>query len=375
MKYFLIAGEASGDLHGSNLMEGINQVDKDADYCFMGGDLMKSKGGTLVRHYKDMAFMGFLEVLQHFGKISDNFKICKTEIKKFNPDVVILIDYPSFNLKIAKYAKSLGLKVYYYISPKVWVWKEYRVKQIKKLIDKMLVIFPFEVDFYKKHNYTVYYEGNPLLDPIGQKLDTKPAFSDFIAKNNLSEKPIIALLPGSREHEINTMLPRMIDAIMKYQDFQIVIAGTTAINKNNYLHYLASQNISVVYNQTYDLLAHSKAAIVTSGTATLETALFNVPQVVCYGGKPISYIIAKIILAKKIKYISLVNIILNKPLLKELIQHEMNNNNFQAELDNILYNKSYRNNMLEEYKNLRKKLGERGASLRFAKLIYQSLKK
>ncbi len=373
MKYFIIAGEASGDLHGSNLMEGLNQVDINADYKILGGDLMQSKGGKLVRHYRDMAFMGFLEVVQNLRKISKNFKICKSEIKIYNPDVVILIDYPSFNLKIAEYAKSLGLKVYYYISPKVWVWKEHRVKKIKKLVDKMFVIFPFEVDFYNKHNYKVYYEGNPLLDSIEQKLKNKPTFKEFTTINNLSEKPIIALLPGSREHEIKTMLPRMLEAIKKYTEYQIVIAGSSVIVNSVYKNQIKSMEAYVIYDHTYELLMHSNAALVTSGTATLETALFEVPQIVCYGGNPLSYIIAKIILEKKIKYISLVNIILDKPLVKEFIQHQMSVENFQNELDKILYNKEYRESMLSDYDKLIKMLGNDGASIRIAKLIFESL--
>ena len=373
MRYFIIAGEASGDLHGSNLMKGLNQVDNNAEYKVFGGDLMQSKGGEIVRHYKDMAFMGFFEVVQNLRKISKNFRICKSAIKKYNPDVVILIDYPSFNLKIAEYTKSLGIKVYYYISPKVWVWKEYRVKKIKQLVDKMFVIFPFEVDFYAKHNLKVYYEGNPLLDSIEEKLKSKPSFKEFITNNTLSEKPIIALLPGSREHEVKTMLPRMINATEKYKNYQVVIAGTTAINKKIYLLFNNNSKIHVVYNQTYELLMHSQAALVTSGTATLEAGLFKVPQVVCYGISYLTYIFAKIILVKKIKYISLVNIILDKPLLKELIQHEASIINIQHEMDKILYDKEYRNSMINNYERMRNLLGNGGASIRFAKIIYNSL--
>ena len=373
MKYFIIAGEASGDLHGSNLMEGLNHVDKNAEYKVFGGDLMQLKGGEIVRHYKEMAFMGFLEVVQNLRKISKNFKICKSAIKKYNPDVVILIDYPSFNLKIAEYTKSLGIKVYYYISPKVWIWKEHRVQKIKQFVDKMFVIFPFEIDFYNEHNYKVYYEGNPLLDSIEEKLKSKPTFKEYIIRNSLAEKPIIALLPGSREHEIKTMLPRMIKAIKKYKEHQVVVAGTSSINKEVYLSLIESSDVKVLYNQTYELLMHSEAALVTSGTATLEAGLFKVPQVVCYGGNPLSYIIAKMILKKKIKYISLVNIILDKPLLKELIQHEMSVKNFQNELDKILYDRKYRDSMLDDYERMRNMLGNSGASVRFAKIIYNSL--
>lgn len=371
MKYFIIAGEASGDLHGSNLMEGILQADVNAEFRYFGGDLMNSKGGVLVKHYREMAFMGFVEVFKNFKTISKNYAICKQEIKKFSPDVVILIDYPSFNLRIAEYVKSLGIKVYYYISPKIWAWKEYRIKKIKQLVDKMLVIFPFEVEYYKKHNYTVYYEGNPLLDAIEQKIEKKSDRKIFLESNHIDDKPIVAILPGSRIQEIKRILPVMLQIINNYKEYQFVIAGTTAIGKADYLNIIKDQNVKIVYNQTYDLLMHSTAAIVTSGTAALETALFNIPQVVCYITSKSTYFIAKTFV--KLNYISLVNLIMDKPVVKELIQDEMNSSNLQKEMDKILFDEESKNLVFENYKKLREMLGNGGASNRFGKLIYNGL--
>ena len=371
MKYYIIAGEASGDLHGSNLMKGLNQVDSDANFRFWGGDLMQRQGGELVKHYKETAIMGFVEVLLNLGKIKGFLKECKTDIKSYQPDVLILIDYPGFNLRMAKYAKSIGLKVYYYISPKIWAWKESRIKQIKSFVDKMFVIFPFEVDYFKKHHYPVDYAGNPLLDAVQEKINEEGSFQGFIAKNNISEKPIIAILAGSRKQEIDRNLGVMLEIMPQYKDYQFVIAAAPSIDPGYYNKFVEGNDVKVVFDQTYDTLKYSTAALVTSGTATLETALFNVPQVVCYRAGNLSYYIAKQFV--KIKYISLVNLIMDAEVVKELIQFDMNTTMVKEELDNILLDAVKRKKMLNDYQQLRDVLGGTGASERVAKLIYNYL--
>ncbi|CAI8353294.1 MAG: Lipid-A-disaccharide synthase [Flavobacteriaceae bacterium] len=371
MKYYIIAGEASGDLHGSNLIKALKKNNPDASFRCWGGDLMKSQCNDLVMHYQDFSYMGFLEVILNINKILSYISFCKNDIEKFKPDLIIYIDYPGFNMRIAKWAKSKNYINHFYISPKVWVWKEKRVEQIKKVIDKMYVILPFEEDFYKKkHNYKVDFVGHPLLDAI----ESENTFNknDFLLVNNLSEKPIIALLPGSRNQEINKLLPVMLEAVSNLTGYQLVIAGAPSKNVEYYEKIIQSSdsntnNIKVISNQTYNILRVSTAAIVTSGTATLETALFNVPQVVCYKTSWISYLIGRLLI-RNLKYISLVNIIQDKEVVKELIQNDCNKTNLVLELEKILDQKN-RSSMLAEYKILHNKLGGKGASKKTADLI------
>ena len=364
MKYYIIAGEASGDLHGSNLMKSLQQKDPNAEFRFWGGDLMEKQGGTLVKHYRDLAFMGFLEVAMNLKTILNNIKFCKNDIKNNIPDVLILVDYPGFNLRIAKFAKELGIKVVYYISPQLWAWKEGRVETIKKYVDEMMVILPFEEDFYKKHQVKAHFVGHPLLDAILTLQDVDS--ESFKLENNLNDKEIIALLPGSRKQEVEKMLEIMLSVRPYFKDYQFVIAGAPSLEKEFYQKYV-DENVHFVSNRTYDLLRCSKAALVTSGTATLETALLNIPEVVCYRGSKISYAIAKR-LVKHIKYISLVNLIMDKEVVKELIQSELNTGNLVEQLHLILKGNS-RNLMLEEFEILRSKLGGKGASDNAADII------
>lgn len=364
MKYYIIAGEASGDLHGSNLMKSLKQKDPSAEFRFWGGDLMEKQGGTLVKHYRDLAFMGFLEVALNLKTILNNIKFCKADIKNNIPDVLILVDYPGFNLRIAKFAKELGIKVVYYISPQLWAWKEGRVEIIKKYVDEMMVILPFEEDFYKKHHVKSHFVGHPLLDAISTLQNIDIEF--FKRENNLNEKEIIALLPGSRKQEVEKMLEIMLSVRPYFKDYQFVIAGAPSLEKDFYQKYV-DENVHFVSNRTYDLLRCSKAALVTSGTATLETALLNVPEVVCYRGSKISYAIAKR-LVKHIKYISLVNLIMDKEVVKELIQSELNTENLVEHLK-LIAEGDKRNQMLNEFEILRTKLGGKGASDNAADII------
>lgn len=363
MKYYLIAGEASGDLHGANLMKELIVRDPQAEFRFFGGNLMLAEGGTLVKHYADMAFMGFIEVVANLPAILKNLSFCKRDIAAWQPDVLILIDFPGFNLKIADFAKKNGLLVCYYISPKVWAWNQKRVLKIKKVVDHMFCILPFEVDFYKQWGMDVDYIGNPLLDAIAAfKPDT-----DFYRNNHLLKKKIIALLPGSRKQEISYLLPDILSVTEQFPEHQFVIAGAPSFNNEFYKQFLDGKNIPVLFNATYDLLTNSEAAIVASGTATLEAALFNIPQVVVYKGNNISISIARMVV--KIKYISLVNLIMNIPVVKELIQQDCNGQNIGAELNLIINDKSYRNSMLNNYDKLDKRMGKPGASAKAAALI------
>ena len=368
MKYYIIAGEASGDLHGSNLIKELKQIDKNAKFRYWGGDLMKSEGGTLVKHYSELAFMGFFEVLLNLRTIFNNLKFCKKDIPTYHPDVLILIDYSGFNLRIAKFAKTLGFKVFYYISPKVWAWKISRIKIIKQYVDRMFVILPFEKDFYKRYNYQVDFVGNPLIDNIEQKCKNKISFDEFIQANELSKKPIIAILPGSRKQEIDKNLPVMLGVVNFYKEYQFIIAAVTAFEPEYYERYLSDKKVKLIYNKTYEILQVSVAALVVSGTATLETALFNVPQVVCYKAGNISFQIAKRLV--KVKYISLFNLIMDKEMVRELIQNDLNISNLKEELDKLLYDDVYRKQMIENYKLIRIKLGGRGASQKAAELMY-----
>ncbi len=370
MKYYIIAGEASGDLHGSNLMKSIYDEDQSADIRFWGGDLMQNVGGQLVKHYRELAFMGFAEVVMNLKTIFNNIKICKTDIVNFNPDVIIFIDYPGFNMRIAKWAKLKNIKTHYYISPQIWAWKENRIKEIKRDFDKLYVILPFEKDFYeKKHNFPVEFVGHPLIDAIHNRKIINNL--DFITQNNLESKPIIAILPGSRKQEIAKMLTVMLSIVVDFPDYQFVIAGAPSQEYSFYEQFLTNKNVKFISNKTYDLLSNSRAALVTSGTATLETALFKVPEIVCYKANWFSYQIAKRIIT--LKFISLVNLIMDKEVVTELIQENFNRKNLKSELIKIL-EPNYRKNLLEQYDVLEQKLGGIGASHKTARLIVDDLK-
>ena len=376
MKYFLVAGEASGDLHASNLMQSLKVKDKAADFRFFGGDLMQSAGGTLIKHYRELAFMGVIPVVLNSRTILKNLSLCKKEIEEYKPDVVILIDYAGFNLKIAKYVKTkLNIPVFYYISPKVWAWKDYRVKLFKKYVDEMLCILPFEVDFYKKHNYKVHYVGNPTVDAIENRDHKDESFQEFIKRNNLLNKPIIALLSGSRKQEISGNLPAMLESVKSYADgYQFVVAGAPGIEENFYDEYIKSHpDATVIFNQTYRILAQSDAAMVTSGTATLETALLNVPQVVCYRmpAPILSHWAFEHILHTP--YISLVNLICGHDVVKEYFAKTFTINNIRLELLQMLHVQRYRQIMLNNYKEMRQILGKPGASNRAADIIYSKI--
>ncbi|MDH8700758.1 lipid-A-disaccharide synthase [Dysgonomonadaceae bacterium PH5-43] len=375
MKYYLIAGEASGDLHASNLMKSLKEVDANADFRYFGGDLMQAVGGTLVKHYKEMAFMGFIPVLLNLKTIFKNMSIAREDIKAYNPDVVILIDYPGFNLKMANFVKQqLNIPVFYYISPKIWAWKEYRIKNIKRDVDKMFCILPFEVDFYKKHNFPVEYVGNPTVDALALREHKDETFDEFCSTNSLNNKPIIALLAGSRKQEIKDNLPTMIKVASEYKDYQIVIAGAPGISPDYYSLFLKDSDVSIVFDQTYRLLKQSDAALVTSGTATLETALLRVPQVVCYK-TPVKHIVTFVWNNFfKVKYISLVNLIANKTVVKELFGKYFSPKLISNELNDILYNKEYRNKMLDEYELVASRLGSVGASHKAAQAMLGKLK-
>ena len=371
MKYYIIAGEASGDLHGSNLIKELKKNNPKANFRCWGGDLMKSQCNDLVMHYEEFSYMGFFEVIININKILDFISICKKDIENYKPDIIIYIDYPGFNMRIAKWAKNKNFTNHFYISPKVWVWKEKRVKLIKKVIDKMYVILPFEEGYYRnKHNYKVDFVGHPLLDAIESEktFDKK----EFIDNNNLSTKPIIALLPGSRDQEINKLLPVMLEAVSNLRNYQIVIAGAPSKSIEYYNKVIRSNDssgnlVKVICNETYNILRVSTAAIVTSGTATLETALFKVPQVVCYKTSWLSYLIGRLLIPD-LKYISLVNIILDKEVVTELIQGDCNKTNLVIELQKIL-NKKNMSSMFNNYDLLHKMLGGKGASKKTADLI------
>ncbi|OUR94495.1 lipid-A-disaccharide synthase [Flavobacteriales bacterium 34_180_T64] len=370
MKYYIIAGEASGDLHGSNLMKALQRLDVNAEFRFWGGDLMQQVGGTLVKHYRDLAFMGFAEVLMNIRTITKNLSFCREDIETYHPDTIIFIDYPGFNLRIAKWAKQKGFQTQYYISPQIWAWKENRIKDIKHDIDKMYVILPFEKEFYEdKHQYPVAFVGHPLIDAISDRPQVSEY--DFRAKHGLTDKPIIALLPGSRKQEIKKMLSIMLSVVNDFKAYQFVIAGAPSQELSFYNTFIKNSNVSFVSNETYDLLSVSTAALVTSGTATLETALFKVPQVVCYKGSWVSYQIGKRLV--KLDYISLVNLIMNAEVVTELIQNKFNKNTLKKELQNIL-DDAERIKFFINYYELEKKLGGKGASEKTAKLIIESVK-
>ena len=373
MKYYIIAGEASGDLHGSNLIKALKMADSEANIRCWGGELMKAEGGTLVKHYRETAYMGLFEVIAHAGAIKKNFDFCYADLLGFAPDVVILIDYPGFNLRVARFAKEHGIKVFYYISPKVWVWKESRVKQIKRYVDRMFVIFPFEKEWYaSRHQYEVYYAGNPLIDAIEERKQTLCSREEFIARHQLSDKPIIALLPGSRKQEVLRLLPIMTALIDKFPAYQFVIAGTSALDMGFYKQNMVSDKGTFVVDQTYELLFHAHAAVVASGTATLETALFNVPQVVCYRINTATFVLGRPFIP--VKYFSLVNIIMDEEVVKELLQYNLERD-ITSELSRILNDNEYRLKMLSKYQELRDKCGGSGASKRVGELMVKYLMK
>ncbi len=374
MKYYVIAGEPSGDLHGSNLIKELRKLDHNAEFRCWGGDLMEKQGGMIIKHIRDLAFMGFIEVVMNLRTILINIKFCKSDIASYKPDAIILIDYPGFNLRIAQYAKSIGITVYYYISPQIWAWKEKRVEIIKANVDRLFSILPFEKAFYKKHNYNVDFVGHPLMDAIGSEGDISCSFDEFIEKNGLSGKPIIALLPGSRKQEITAILPIMVSVKDDFPNYQFVIAASSALPLSFFQPFVrSSATVKIVYKQTYQLLQHASAALVTSGTATLETGLFNVPEVVCYKGSFISYEIAKRLI--KVEYISLVNLIMDREIVKELIQNKLTLKSLRKELDSLLNDNHRRTQLLSEYKKLRQVLGGPGASKRTAEIIVSDLKK
>ena len=377
MKYYLIVGEASGDLHASNLMRALKELDAEASFRFFGGDLMSEVGGTRVKHYKELAYMGFIPVLLHLRTIFKNMDLCKKDIVDWNPDVVILVDYPGFNLKIAEYIKKhTDIPIYYYISPKIWAWKEYRIKNIKRDVDELFSILPFEVDFFKGHQYPIHYVGNPCVDAVdAYQKNHAESFGEFVASNSLSDKPIIALLAGSRKQEIKDNLPMMLEAAKPFVDkYQLVLAGAPGIDPAYYQQYIGSAvPIKIIFGQTYRLLQQAKAALVTSGTATLETALFRVPQTVCYYtpvGKLISFLRRHIL---KVKYISLVNLVANKEVVRELVADTMTVANVRSELNALLNDETYRGQMLKEYDRMIKILGPAGASHQAASKMIELL--
>ena len=376
MKYYLIVGEASGDLHASHLMAALKEADPEAQFRFFGGDLMAAAGGEMVKHYRELAYMGIIPVLLHLKTIFANMRYCKQDIVAWKPDVLILVDYPGFNLNIAKYIHgNTKIPVYYYISPKIWAWKEYRIKSIKRDVDELFSILPFEVDFFEgKHHYPIHYVGNPTLDEVTAFEAEHPRdFSAFVKSNGLTDKPIIALLAGSRKQEIKDNLPQMIEAAQSFPDYQLVLAGAPGIDSVYYQPYLQGTTVKVLFNQTYPLLQHAEAALVTSGTATLETALFHVPQVVCYYlnfGKIVSFL-KKMVLS--VKYISLVNLIAGKEVVQELVADRMTVANTRAELFKLLHDTVYRQQMLDEYTEIAQKLGTSGAPRKAAEIIIQKL--
>jgi len=373
MKYYIIAGEASGDLHGSNLIKEIKNVDSNAQFIVWGGDKMQAAGATLVKHYKNHSIMGIVPVIMNLRTIKANFKFCFKDISEYKPDAVIFIDYSGFNLRVAKMIKPLGMKLFYYVSPQVWAWRKNRVKKIKVLIDKLFSILPFEKEFYKGYGVDVEYVGHPLLDSIKQFKETESlSLEDFKAKNTLSDKPIIAILPGSRTQEIKEKLPEMLSVVKDYPNYQFLIAAAPSLEESYYQQFIPQgTDVKLLFNQTYNILEHATAALVTSGTATLETALFNVPEVVCYRGNKATYYVVKYLVS--IKFISIVNLIMDKLVVKELIQDDLNYANIKFELDKILFDSNYIAQINADYTLLATKLGGQGASRRAAEGIFKEL--
>lgn len=372
MKYYIIAGEASGDLHASNLMKALKVRDPEAEFRCWGGDLMEAEGGDLVKHYRDLAFMGFWEVFVHLNTILRNIKVCEADILLYGPDAVILVDYPGFNLRIARFAKENGLKVIYYISPQIWAWKKGRIRKIRRYVDEMLVILPFEKAFYARNGMEVHYVGHPLLDAVGGDLRGQEAVKDFRRSNGLDGRDIIALLPGSRKQEISAILPRMLKVVPLFPQYQFVVSTVNWQPAELYGKYMGSYDVKQVSGSTYPLLANAKAAIVASGTATLETAMIGTPQVVCYAGSELSYLIAKN-LVSGIRFISLPNLIADKRIVSELIQHELNTDTLKEELSLITENRPNIDRIKADYRQLYTLLGDGSASAKAADVIIESL--
>lgn len=371
LKLYVIAGEASGDLHGSNLIKALKQEDGTIEFRCWGGDKMKEEGATVVKHIRDLAFMGFIEVVSNLRTIMQNIRFCKEDILAYKPDLLVLIDYPGFNLRMAEWAKDNGIRVVYYISPQVWAWKQSRVHKIKKCVDKMYVILPFEEEFYARFDYPVEYVGHPLLDAIESYKETALPSDEFKLDIGAVDKPIIAVLPGSRKQEVSVKLPIMLEALSSFNDYEIVIAGAPSLDPSFYKS-MVPKGVRIIYGRTYDLLAASEAAVVTSGTATLETALIGVPEVVCYKGSRISYHIAKRLI--KIRFISLVNLIMDREVVKELIQHECNPALIKTEMAKILIGGKDRDRMLKDYEELKNKLGSGGASKKVAQSLLKTIR-
>ena len=372
MKYYIIAGEASGDLHASNLMKALKERDPQADFRCWGGDLMEQAGGDIVKHYKELAFMGFFEVITHLNEILRNFKICQTDILLYEPDAVILVDYPGFNLRMAKFAKEQGLKVIYYISPQIWAWKKGRIKKIKKYVDEMMVILPFEEEFYAKNGMKVHYVGHPLLDAVNRDLHQSEEVLRFREQYELDHREIIALLPGSRKQEITAILPQMLKMIPLFPQYQFVVSVVDWQPAELYDKYLKKYSVKKVKGNAYPMLANAKAAIVASGTATLETAMIGTPEVVCYAGNELSYLIAKQLITG-IKYISLVNLIMDKPVVAELIQHDYDTPHLRKELQLITEDEPHIAAMKADYKQLVTLLGDGSASAKAAEIVTDAL--
>jgi len=373
MRYFIVAGEASGDLHGSNLVKELLIADTGAEIVCWGGDLMESAGAKLLMHYRNTAFMGFIVILKNLRAVLHHISLCKNQVAEYKPNVLILIDYPAFNLRIAKFAKESGIKVFYYISPKFWAWREKRVIKIKKWVDRMFIIFPFETGFYSKYGIPVEYVGNPLVDEIERRISSMPGRSEILELLQLEEKPVIGILPGSRKDEIKSILPQIIKIVEDFPQYQFVIAGVKNIPGELYTSIVGDAPVKIVTERTYELLKISEDAIVKSGTSTLEAALFNIPQVVCYKGDFFSMLIARMLI--RVKFISLVNLIAGSEVVKELLGYSLNRNNLVKELSLIVNGGQKREKILADYKILMEKLGPAGASRRIAQAMIEELKK
>ena len=369
-KLFIIAGEASGDLHGSNLIRSLKELDETIQIQCWGGDKMKEAGGQVMKHIRELSFMGFVEVLLNLRTILRNFKTCKSQLIDFEPDALVLIDFPGFNLRMAEWAKNRGIPVFYYISPQIWAWKQSRVHQIKRCVDKMYVILPFEESFYARFDYPVEYVGSPLLDAIEQHIEHAASHESFRVRHHLDQRPILALVPGSRKQEIKRKLPLMLKAAEFFPTHQVIITGAPAIEYSYYQQYIGNNHL-VVFNETYDVLKEAEIAAVTSGTATLETALIGTPQVVCYKGSFLSYLIARLLI--KVRFISLVNLIMDREIVKELIQHECTAWTVQQELHSLISDQPKRERVIKDYNELRDLLGKGGASKKVAQSLLKTI--
>ncbi len=370
MKLFVIAGEASGDLHASNLMKEMKRLRPDVDFLCFGGDLMREAGGKLARHYRDMAFMGIWEVIKNYGRIRKNLADCKAEIIRYNPDAVILVDYAGFNLRIARFASGINIRVFYYISPKLWAWGKWRVKKVRRYVDKMFVNLPFEVDFYKSHGINAEYYGNPVVDSVAAGLNAGEDLTDFTRQHDLDNRPVIALLAGSRRQEIDLCLPEMLSVIRYYPNHQFIIAGAPSLSPAFYQPYIEGKPVRLLHGQTYGILRHATAAVVTSGTATLETALHRIPQVVIYKTSLFTFLVGWPFVS--IKFFSLVNLIMDREVVRELLQFNMARD-IKAELDNLLFREEYRQRMLDQYDSLIERTGLPGVSARVAERMLSLL--